>query len=132
MPTNEGELKEEVRIEHKPSKDFVSHTATGALLSGPTSDEFYHLVFYADVVEINYEVSVLVSQDCQRTLSRLFHNNFINIYLSNSGLRKIFRNSLVFQYCHPDLWGFGSNGTESRVKPMSLSHRTDPGFPRRN
>jgi hypothetical protein len=66
MPTNEGELKKEVRIEHKPSKDFASHTATGVLLSGPTSDGFYHLVFYADVVEINHEVSVLVSQDLEQ------------------------------------------------------------------
>jgi hypothetical protein len=55
-----------VRIEHKPSKDFASHTVTGALLPGPTSDGFYHLVFYADVVEINYEVSVLVSQDLEQ------------------------------------------------------------------
>ena len=44
MSTNEGELKKEVRIEHKPSKDYASHTATGVLLSGPTSDGFYHLV----------------------------------------------------------------------------------------
>ncbi len=66
MPTNEGKLKKEVRIKHKPSKDFASHTATGALLSGPTSDGFYHLVFYADVVEINHEVSVLVSQDLEQ------------------------------------------------------------------
>jgi hypothetical protein len=33
-----------VRIEHKPSKDYASHTATGGLLSGPTSDGFYHLI----------------------------------------------------------------------------------------
>jgi hypothetical protein len=45
MLSNEGELKKEVRIEHKPSKDYASHTATGGLLSGPTSDGFYHLAW---------------------------------------------------------------------------------------
>jgi hypothetical protein len=100
MSTNEGELKKEVRIEHKPSKDFASHTATGVLLSGPTSDEFYHLVFYADVVEINYEVSVLVSQGIEQATYEteippgsisMFRENRARVSMSEEAMRQLSR-----------------------------------------
>ncbi|MCI0557149.1 MAG: hypothetical protein MN733_01540 [Nitrososphaera sp.] len=44
-----------LKLEHKLSKDFVSHVATGAILSGPTSDGLFHFVFYRDAVWIEYE-----------------------------------------------------------------------------
>jgi hypothetical protein len=98
MSTDEGELKKEVRIEHKPSKDYASHTATGGLLSGPTSDGFYHLIFYADMVEINHEVSVLVSQGLEQAIYKteippgsisMFRENRARVSMSEEAMRQL-------------------------------------------
>ena len=44
-----------LKLPHKLSRDFVSQYATGAILSGPTSDQLFHLVFYRDAVWIENE-----------------------------------------------------------------------------
>lgn len=54
--------QERITIPHKLSKQFTSHLASGAIMSGPTPDGFYHLIFYSDVIGINHETGVLIRE----------------------------------------------------------------------
>lgn len=50
-------MVEDIKVPHKLSKEFISQVATGALLSGPSSDGLFHLVFFRDAVSVEYETA---------------------------------------------------------------------------
>jgi hypothetical protein len=53
-----AEENDKIKIEHYRSPHFTSTSATGALISGPTPDGLYHLIFYSDAMRIEYETGV--------------------------------------------------------------------------
>jgi hypothetical protein len=54
----EKELKPVLKIPHKLSRQFGSYYASGTVLSGPTADGMYHLIFYFDSVSIDTETGI--------------------------------------------------------------------------
>lgn len=53
----EDDIPEAIDIEHHRSPSFTSQHATGAILSGPSIDQVWHLIFYADCVSIIKETA---------------------------------------------------------------------------
>lgn len=51
--------KENIRIQHVKSPNFVSEFAQNVTMHGPTAGGFYHLQFHRDVMELEYEDAVL-------------------------------------------------------------------------
>lgn len=47
-----------IEIKHLRSDHFTSDFATGVIVSGPTPDGFYHVIFYADAVALEKETAV--------------------------------------------------------------------------
>ena len=52
-----------IKIEHKRSRHFTSQFATGTILSGPTPDGYYHMIFYSDVVDVVSETGIKSAED---------------------------------------------------------------------
>jgi len=58
--SDQKEFPKTVKVEHHRASNFISTFATNVVLTGPSADGFYHLIFYADAVAINHETAQLV------------------------------------------------------------------------
>ena len=54
-----GEIPKTMKIEHHRSPHFSSHFSTNTILTGPTADGFYHLMFFTEAVGIKSETATL-------------------------------------------------------------------------
>lgn len=45
-----SEKPENIKIIHKPANDFRGYYVTGVVVSGPTSDDLFHLTFHIDAI----------------------------------------------------------------------------------
>lgn len=50
----------EIKIAHRPAANYASHSATGALLVGPSGDGMFHLTFFSDRLYVKTETGSLV------------------------------------------------------------------------
>lgn len=48
-----------IKLNHKPSPNFVSEFASGALLTGPTEEQMYFLTFFSECIFIENETGKL-------------------------------------------------------------------------
>lgn len=60
-------LPSEILIPHRPSPRFIRDFASGVIVSGPSPDGTYHLVFHADTINIVAETAVRLQDDAYRT-----------------------------------------------------------------
>jgi hypothetical protein len=56
----DAKAPDEVKIPHHRSPHFSSHFATNTIVSGPTTDGIYHLIFSADAIGLLHETANLV------------------------------------------------------------------------
>lgn len=64
MPAD-GEVPKTIKIEHHRSPHFSSHFATNAILSGPSADGMYHLIFHAEAIGIKSETGELIEEEVE-------------------------------------------------------------------
>ena len=60
MDENNNNEKKIFKVPHRKSPHYISDYATGTIISGPTNDGLYHLIFYSDAISINSETGINV------------------------------------------------------------------------
>jgi hypothetical protein len=53
---------QDIKIEHRLATNYASHSATGAILSGPSPDGFLHLTFFSDRIRAKTETGNFVEK----------------------------------------------------------------------
>jgi len=54
---SDDDVPQSLEIPHRRAPGFASHYASGVILSGPSSDGIYHLLFHADSIAVIKETA---------------------------------------------------------------------------
>jgi hypothetical protein len=89
---------QDIKIPHRPASNFASHSATGAVLSGPSPDGFFHLTFFSDRIHVKTETGTFVEKGRYTTAIReddleSFREDKVSVALSIATVKEL---SVIF------------------------------------
>jgi hypothetical protein len=88
--------EKDIKIPHRSATNYLTHSATGALLAGPSPDGMFHLTFFADRVHVKTETGCFVEPGTYTVGLReddieSFRENKVSISVSPATLRDLSR-----------------------------------------